>query len=84
MLSMKELKEWLEKIEHYLLTGCDFTDRIFIHNYSDYKYYIGKREVLIDMLKPKKREPKEEVPTRKLQEFGLENPVKRKDEPHKK
>jgi len=84
MLSKKELQDELKYYEELILSGCDEHDKKTIESYSDYMYFVGKRELLIDMLRPKKRTPKEEVPNKKLQEFGFENPIQRKNESIKK
>ena len=71
MLSKNELKDNLQEVEEIILTGQP-------KSYSDYKYYIGKRYIIVKMLVPKKRTPKQEEPNEKLQKFGFENPVQRK------
>lgn len=68
MLTKKELKDNLQEVEELILMGEP-------KSYSEYKYYIGKRDMLMKMLEPRKRKPKKDIPTRKLQEFGLENPI---------
>ena len=86
MLSKQELKDMLEKNTNVILTRKNGNGDTVINSYADYKYHLGLRDLLVTMLRPKKREPKQEEPNEKLQKFGFENPIQRekKDGPNKK
>lgn len=72
MKPKKELRDELESVEDMIFSG-----EPLVKSYSEYTYLIGKRDTIIDVLKVRKREKKDDTGNKKLPEYGLKNPIKK-------
>jgi len=73
MKTKKELKDELQSVEEMILSG-----QPMVKSFSEYTYLIGKRDTLVDVLKPRKRDKKnnDDGGNKSLQkDFGIHNPI---------
>ncbi len=71
MKPKKELQDELKAVEDMIFQGAPV-----VRSYSEYTYLIGKRDTLVDVLKPRKRVKKESKDKDLEKDFGLVNPVR--------